>query len=322
MVVADVPSTVDEPYDDPPRTSRARELVGAVMLVLVLGAVAVVVTRNWAAFIDSIHKIGIGGVALSLAAALVAVTGTYLQWRSVLIGLGVRFGVVEGARVFFVSQLGKYLPGSVWPVVMQMEAGRRRGASRKTMLAANLVTVLLSVCVGIGLAGLLLPFSSPAALHRFWWALAALPLLLVLAHPRSLPFLLDRVLKVLRREPLGVQMTGAATMSALGWSALSWVGFGTHLAVLAAAVGASSLGLLALCIGGMGLAVSAGVLFLPAPAGAGMREVVLGFVLAAALTSGQVVAVVIASRVILLLADLVMAGLVAPSSRRRSKAVV
>ena len=321
-MVADAPSRVDEPIIDPPRTSRSREVVGALMLALVLVAVTVVVSRNWKAFIESIDKVGVGGVALSLAAALVGVGSTYLQWRSVLIGLGVRFGVAEGARVFFVSQLGKYLPGSIWPIVMQMEAGRSRGANRKTMLAGNLVTVLLSVCVGVVLAGLLLPFSVPAALHRFWWALAALPLLLILAHPRSLPFLLDRVLKALRRAPLDVQMTGSATMTAFGWSALSWVAFGMHLAVLAAAIGKPSLGLFALSTGGMALAVSAGILFLPAPAGAGMREIVLGYVLVAVLTSGQVVAVVIASRVILVLADLLMAGLVALSSPRRSKAVI
>jgi len=49
---------------------------------------------------------------------------------------------------------------------------------------------------------------------------------------------------------------------------------------------------------------------------------VLGYVLAVALTSGQVVAVVIASRVILVFADLLMAGLVSLMSPRRSKAVV
>lgn len=292
------------------------------MLVLVLAAVVVVVSRNRQAFIDTLDKVGVGGVVLSLAAALVGVAGTYLQWRSVLLGLGVRFGVAEGARVFFTSQLGKYLPGSVWPIVMQMEAGRSRGAARKTMLAANLVTVLLSVCVGVVLAGLLLPFSVPSALHRFWWALAALPLLLVLALPRSLPFMLDRLLKLLRRAPLNVQMNGSATITAAGWSALSWVAFGAHLAVLVAAIGSPSLGLLALCVGGMGLAVSAGVLFLPAPAGAGLREIVLAYVLVAVLTSGQVVAVVIASRVILLLADLLMAALVALTSPRRSHAMI
>jgi uncharacterized membrane protein YbhN (UPF0104 family) len=322
MVVVDVPSTVDEPIGELPRTSRVREVLGVLMLVLVLAAVVVVVSRNWQAFIDSIDKVGVGGFVLSLAAALVGVVGTYLQWRSVLIGLGVRFGLVEGARVFFMSQLGKYLPGSIWPVVMQMEAGRSRGANRKTMLAANLITVLLSVCVGVVLAGLLLPFSVPAALHRFWWALAALPLLLVLALPRSVPFLLDRLLKALGRSPLDEAMTGSATTAAVGWSALSWVAFGTHLAVLVAAIGKPSLGLLALCIGGMGLAVSVGVLFLPAPAGAGLREIVLGYVLVAVLTSGQVVAVVVASRVILLLADLLMAGLLAISSPRRSQLAI
>ena len=319
--MADVPSTINGLAGDPPRTSRKREIISVAVLVLVLVAVAVVVARNWAAFIDSIHKIGLAGVVLSLAAAVVGVIATYLQWRSALIGLGVRFGFFQAARVFFVSQLGKYLPGSVWPVVMQMEAGRRRGANRKTMLAANLITVVLSVCVGVVLAGVLLPFSSPAALHRFWWTLVALPMLLVLVHPRSLPFLLDRLLKVMRRPPLAVQMSGAATMTAMGWSALSWVALGTHLAILAAAIGTPSLGLLLLCIGGMALAVSAGLLFLPAPAGAGMREIVLGFVLAAVLTSGQVVAVVIASRVILLLADLLMAGLVSLWSPRRPQTV-
>ncbi|MEP7192279.1 MAG: lysylphosphatidylglycerol synthase domain-containing protein [Actinomycetota bacterium] len=306
--MVDVPSNVNALISDPPKTPRRRELLSGAVLVLVLVAVTVVVARNWTAFIDSIHKIGVVGVALSLTAAMVGVFGSYLSWRSVLIGLGVRFGFLEGAHVFFVSQLGKYLPGSVWPIVMQMEAGRRRGANRKTMLAANLVTVLLGVCVGVVLAGLFLPFSSPAALHRFWWALAALPLLLVLAHPRSLPFLLNVALKILRREPMDMQMTNKATMAAAGWSTLSWVGLGTHLAVLAAAVGKPSLGLLTLCIGGMALAVSAGLLFLPAPAGAGMREIALGYVLVAALTSGQVLAVVVASRVILLLADLLLAG--------------
>jgi hypothetical protein len=245
-----------------------------------------------------------------------ALVGTYQQWRTVLSDLGVPLGLAEGARVFFVSQLGKYVPGSVWPVVMQMEAGRGRGASRKTMLAANVITTVLSICVGVVLAGALLPFSSTAALHRFWWALAVLPLLIVLVHPQSLPFLLDRVLKALRRAPLGVRMSGAGTFRGIGWSVLSWVGLGGHVAVLVAALDKVSIGVVALCIGGMGLAVSAGVLFLPAPAGAGMREVVLGFVLATVLHSGQVVAVVVASRVILLLGDLVLAAAAAALPRR------
>jgi uncharacterized membrane protein YbhN (UPF0104 family) len=59
------------------------------------------------------------------------------------------------------------------------------------------------------------------------------------------------------------------------------------------------------------------VLFLPAPAGAGMREVVLGYVLVSILTSGQAIAVVIASRAILIVADLLLAGVGAVLGRVR-----
>jgi uncharacterized membrane protein YbhN (UPF0104 family) len=279
--------------------SRLRRIGGIVVVLLVLAGVGWAVARDWDSFVDSMHKVGWAGVLLSILFGMLAVGCTCLQWRAVLQGLDVDFGRLESAQVFFPSQLGKYLPGSVWPVVMQMEAGRTRGANRKTMLAANLVTILTGLVSGVLLAGILLPFSYPQALHRFWWALAALPVGLVLAH----------------REPLGVQMTGSATLWASGWAALSWVFFGLHLTVLAASIGHFSAGLVALCIGGMGLAVSAGVLFLVAPAGAGFREVVLGYVLVAVVTSGQAVAVVIASRVLLIAVDLILAALAVLSVR-------
>jgi glycosyltransferase 2 family protein len=289
-------------------SSKARELVGALLIAAILVAVAWTTAKNWHSFVDTLHRVGPGGVTLSLVFGLIGVGATGMQWRTVLGGLGVQFGLRDGAKVFFVSQLGKYVPGSVWPIVMQMEAAHDRGANRKTMIAGNLITLVLGFATGLVLAGLLLPFAFPAALHRFWWALAALPLMIILALPKSLPFLLDLVLALLRRKPLGVQMTTAATLKAAGWATLSWVGLGLHLAILCAAVSSFSAGLVALCIGGMGLAVSAGVLFIPAPAGAGMREVVLGYVLVAVITSGQAVAVVVASRVIIILVDLILAG--------------
>jgi hypothetical protein len=297
--------------------SKLRERVGVLFILLVLAAVAWTVAANRTSFAGTLDRVGAGGVLLSLVGGIVGVGATGQQWRTVLGGLGVGFGVAEGSKVFFVSQLGKYLPGSVWPIVMQMEAAKPRGANRKTVIAANLITLVLSIATGLVLAGALLPFAFPDALGRFWWALAALPLVLILALPRSLPFLLDQVLRVLRRKPLGVQLSVAATLRAAAWALLSWVGLGAHLAVLCAAVGTPSVGLVALCIGGMGLAVSAGVLFLPAPAGAGMREVVLGYVLVSILTSGQAIAVVIASRAILILADLLLAGVGAVLGRVR-----
>jgi hypothetical protein len=316
---ASVSDPVDTPADPatPTPTSRFRRYVSVAFLVLILAAVTWTIVKNRHSFADTLHKVGPVGIVLSLLSGVVGIGATGMQWRAVLSGLGVGFGVRDGARVFFTSQLGKYLPGSVWPILIQMEAGRERGANRKTIIAANLITLVLSFATGLVLAGALLPFSVPSALHRFWWALAALPLVLVLALPKSLPYLMDRLLVLLRRQPLGVRLDVRATIRASGWAIVSWIGLGIHLVILAAAVGHLSVGLVALCIGGVGLAVPAGVLFLPAPAGAGMRELVLGYVLVAVITSGQAVAVVVASRVILILVDLILAAVSVALAPRR-----
>ncbi len=300
------------------RPSQLRKVLGFLLLGLILAGVCWTVAKNWHSFIDTLHKVGIGGLLLSLAFGIVGEAATCAQWRSVLAGLEVDFGLRAGSRLFLVSQLGKYLPGSVWPIVMQMEAGRERGVNRKTVVTGYLITVVLSLATGLILAGALLPFSVPSALHRFWWALAALPLVLLLALPKSMPYLLDRLLRILRRQPLGVRLSAASTLRASGWAVLSWLGLGLHLAILAAAVGHFSWPTIALCIGGVGLAVSAGVIVVPAPAGVGMRELVLGYVLVTVMTSVQALAVVVASRIILILADLILAAVAVALAGGRS----
>ena len=51
------------------------------------------------------------------------------------------------------------------------------------MLTANALMLVLSLAVGLVLAGVCLPLSSTAALHRFWWAFVFLPLLVLCLHP-------------------------------------------------------------------------------------------------------------------------------------------
>jgi glycosyltransferase 2 family protein len=79
--------------------------------------------------------------------------------------------------------------------------------------------------------------------------------------------------------------------------------------VLVVAIRGGTIGTVALCVGGMALAISAGVLFVPAPAGAGVRDVILTLVLSASLSSAQALAVVVASRVMQVGADVLLAGL-------------
>jgi glycosyltransferase 2 family protein len=249
------------------------------------------------------------------------VAATFAMWREVLRGLGVIMPWGAAARVFFTSQLGKYLPGSVWPIVLQMEAGRSRGASRRTMIAGNLINVVMACCTGLLVACLLLPLYDAHALARYWWALLALPVLLSLLHPRALPALLDLAFAMLRRPPLGERLDVRSGLRAAGWSLVTWVCFGAHLTLLCAALGHGGVSVFVLSTGGVALAVSLGVLFIPAPAGAGIRDIVLKLVLGVVFSvSGQALAVVVASRLLLIVADLVLAAAAVVTPRRKAVA--
>jgi glycosyltransferase 2 family protein len=295
--------------------SRARTVIGIVVTAGVIAAVAVAIYRQRHSFVHSLDRVGAGSLIASFACGLVGVGATGAMWWEVLGGLGVHIPWRDAFRVFFTSQLGKYLPGSVWPAVLQMEAGRARGASRRTMLGANLIALVMGCCVGLLVACVLLPFYDGQALSRYWWGLIALPFLLVMLHPRALPATLDRVFRVLGRPPLGQRLEVKAGVRAIVWSLVSWVGFGAHLTILSAAVGHGSLSAFLLCTGAMALAIPIGVLAIPAPAGAGVREVVLVAVLVVILSSGQALAVVVASRLVLLACDIVLAAVAALSYR-------
>lgn len=304
-----------------PTAAPWRRWAGVVLMVLVGAGLVWAVAKNASAFADTLQRLGVGGVLLSLVLGMLGIGATGLAWQAVLRGLGVDFGLRTVLRVYFVGQLGKYLPGSVWPIVMQMEAGRARGASRATVLAANLMTIVLGLASGLVAAAATLPFSYPGALSRYWWVLAASPLLVVLALPRTLPWLLGHALRLLRRAPLEARMDPRATLVAAAWSLLSWVLLGAHLAVIVATTGRTGPSTLVLAVGGLSLAVVAGLLFVPAPAGAGLREVVLGVVLGSVLDPTQVVVVVVGSRVVLLLADVVLGGIGALVGGRGSDTV-
>ncbi|MFZ2015906.1 MAG: hypothetical protein WAV00_18985, partial [Nocardioides sp.] len=69
-------------------------------------------------------EIGWGPMVVSGVFALLGTVALLGLWRALLRGLGTVPPLGDAWPVFYVSQLGKYLPGLLWPAVAQMEAGR------------------------------------------------------------------------------------------------------------------------------------------------------------------------------------------------------
>lgn len=309
----------DEAELPPAPASHRRTIVGLVFGAAAMTAAVVTALRERHTFVAAFDHLGATTMAASLVAGLAGVGATFLAWDQIRRGYGIELPRWVGLRLFFISQLGKYLPGSVWPAVMQMEAGRRRGASPRTMLSANLTALVVGCSSGLLVACCVLPWYDAEALTGYWWLFLAVPLLLALLHPRSLPALIDVPFRLLKRPALDQRLDAGHELRAAGWSLLSWVGLGAEVGVLAAGVASHHhlASTLVLSVGAMGLAMTAGILFLPAPAGAGVREVILVLVLSRIMDTGSALAVAIASRVVLILCDMSLAAAAAVLVRER-----
>jgi glycosyltransferase 2 family protein len=278
---------------------------------LVVAAAAGVwyVVANWDATGPALRQIGWGAALASVPPAVGAGIAGMLAWRRLLADLGHPLPVVPAGRVFYTSQLGKYLPGSVWTFVAQVELAKQLKVPRAVSFAVSVLAVGLSLAVGLGMAVILLPFGAEDALRQFWWLWLVLPVLVAAIHPAVTTWGINLLLRVLRRPPLAVRPSGRGMLAATGWQVVSWCLMGLHCFILVRAAGAEGWSVLPLAVGGFTLAYCAGVLFVPAPAGVGVRELALGAALATTITPQAAAAVVLVSRLALAVVDIGMAAL-------------
>ncbi len=305
--------------------SRVGALLGstAVRVAFVLVAVALggyAVADQWSQVRSGFADFGVGATAASFALVLLSLLATMQVWRSLLSAAGSRVPVAAAARIFFVGQIGKYLPGAVWPVLAQMELGQAQRVPRHRSATVAVITMLVSLAAGLltaavaTVAGL-----TGSATGGYGWAFLAVPVLLVGLHPRVLNPVIDRLLRLARRPAQEVPLTLRAIVAATLWAVLYWLLSGTALWLLATRLGASDGRAFLLATGGFAFAWCAGFLVILAPAGAGVREVVLVASLSPVLSFGKATAVALASRLLTTVGDLLCAGLAAWIGRPAAK---
>jgi uncharacterized membrane protein YbhN (UPF0104 family) len=292
----------------------------AVRVGFVAVAVGLAVWALWSRWEDVVaaaSRLDPGHLVLAGVATVANLLLTGLAWRALLADLGARLPVGLAARVFFVGQIGKYVPGSLWPMIVQAELAKRHVARRSTA-AATFVLLLLSGASALLVVLVALPFAPDGGGSGVRWAALLVLPAAALLHPGLLGRLLDRGLLLLGRDRLEQWTSLQGTAVATGWAILAWLCAGLQVWSLAVPLGApATWRTLALAVGGYALAWAIGLVVVVAPAGAGAREVALAAVLSTVLDSGAVVVVVLLSRVLFTAADLALAGLGFAAGRRQ-----
>lgn len=299
-----------------PRRRRWRLALRLAFVLAVAAGVAFALADQWHDVATRLSRLSAPYAVGAFGCFAAGLWFSMLAWRAVLADLGSPLPAGAAARVFFVGQLGKYLPGSVWPAVAQAEMGADLGVPRSRSVAAYLIATGVSVVTGAVVGVMALPALLSGTGGVYAWALLAAPAGVLMLHPRVLNPLLRKAFSLLRRPPLEEPLTGRGMLTAGALYVVTWLAFGGQAALLAGDIGSLHVHESPLAIGGYALAVVVGLLVVPLPAGAGVREAVLVVVLRTVMPTPAATAVAVVSRVVVTLCDLALAAGAALAVRR------
>jgi uncharacterized membrane protein YbhN (UPF0104 family) len=305
--------------DSVPSSARRRPRWPTVVVVAVVaGFFVVTLAARWNDVISLKWRLEPG--LFAVATVVLALSYVLVAW---LWGLAMArasgLGTVAGARIWFLSNLARYVPGNVWSYVGAVELARREGVARRTTLAVMALTQVLSVGVALA-AGLPVLLAERARLGRP----ALLGALVVVALAALAALFRRRLLGLARRRLPGFDpatlapSAGTVVLLVAGYAAY-WVVTGLAFATLVASLYPLAAADVPLVVAAYAAAYAAGFLALLTPAGLGVREGVLVIALAPVLPAGPALVVALVSRVWMMLVELAGAGVAHLVARRRAR---
>lgn len=302
----------------------ARRTVRGLLQMALLGFVLWYVRAHWSEYEHVFQQAHPQWAPVLQATFLVIIAYVALiqTWRQVVVAWGERLTFKDAMRIWFVSNLGKYVPGKVWSIAAMGTLAQEVGISPMAAVGSSVVVQLVNLVTGFGvffIAGaraMEVPLAAAVAVVLLGGTLAVSPWLLPVM-VRTVNRLTGRQVRVPMLPPRAIWWAGVGTTTA-------WVLYGLAFQFFAAGISAGEAGgsagdWTAVFIGPYLL----GFIAVFSPGGIGVREFAMAEALQrTGLAVGALSALlVLASRVWLTLLEIVPGVfflLVGPSHRSRS----
>lgn len=309
-----------------PASTRTRivNFVRQALIFVVFAAAIYFIVIQWPQVQSAVFSLEWWQLALALISLVPGVLLGMLMWRTVMIGLLKPHEPAPPGQVlnkiYLIGQIGKYLPGSVWAFVLQMELGKKNGIARAQVFVASLVSTGITIGAALVVGATSLPILADRQ-PQLQWLYVLLPIVVLAMNPRVVTFLVNIVLRVFRRPRLDSPIQAATMVKAFILGVLMYLFFGLHLWILVAHETSLNLATFLVLTGALALGMTLGVVAFLLPAGVGAREAILYLALAGLMTSGAATALAALSRVMFTIADLLCVGVAFIGHRRAAREI-
>jgi uncharacterized membrane protein YbhN (UPF0104 family) len=285
---------------------------------LSLSLLAAVVVFSWLALRGSWEQVGESlrqvDVRHIVAAAVLGILSTFAMfraWRHIVAGLHVGDLVARDARtMYYCGQLGKYVPGSVWPAVIQGEIGARHQIPRRTVLTTYALTMVSAVGVGgvFAIGTWAHPTVGWVRLLATGAFVGGVLLSVVFLHPKGHGRVTRWVIEKSKSKVAMQSLERNEAWASFLWTVVGWVLLGMHVVVLSMPFGIRAIDIVFIS-SSFALAWVVGLVAVPLPAGAGLRDAILIVTLGRLIGQPAAVSVAILSRLVMLINDMLFTAI-------------
>jgi glycosyltransferase 2 family protein len=286
------------------KNSKALDILKNIWVLVVLAGAVYFVYSYRIEFLEYIRNIDT--IRLLAALFLIFIGRIFLNLTS-FTSLRQFGSTISFSRLFSIisqTQLGKYLPGGIWHVVGQFGMYRANNLSNQTsgiaMILENIWIVGGAFCMGaitLGISGQVPAWLANTLLGQYRFLLPILAVLIAVAWAAMIwlsTFILAKV------------RTGYGTLipKVVFFQCLAWLFFGSSFGVLFPNF---SISWFLLAVSGFAIAWVGGYVFVLAPAGVGVREVLLSLFFTPFIPVTQIAVMVIVHRIIWTIAEIFLA---------------
>lgn len=270
-----------------------RRVLGYLVALAALVSLGYLLAQTWGDVVKADFKFEFELPPLIVSLVLlVAARGFAVEaWRRILISLGNPFDFGFGARVWFMSNLTRYIPGNVWQVATMMVMVQTRGVSKTNALLSQVVYTALALAIA-GLLGVMFVFVRPeifngllptslAAYAPLAFAIVFALLVVVFALPATNRLIVAVTARVMRRSITAPTPTFTRGLVPPLFSLLMWLTNGVAFYLFINSITPIPLAQLPAFIAMNAGAYWIGYISFLTPSGLGVREGVLAFMLAA-----------------------------------------
>ncbi len=288
--------------------SRLVNVVGIAIGITGIAFVVRRIVRDRSEIADALTSADMSWLIVGGITGLVAMTLIGVNWLLILRHAGAAAPWRRGMSWFFVGQLGKYVPGGIWPIVGQAELAHRGDAPRSaaySSTAMSMVATFLGAATVAASAGLISPSDGRLVPSVIAGVVVLAFAVLALPAARSA---IDRLARRVTRRELG--------LPELRWFCLLvvrhvpvWLSFSGMNIFAVEALGADlDASLVVTLVFATCVSWMAGFVVVGVPGGIGVRETIFISMTTATLGAGIAVSAAVLSRVVSIVVDLVGAA--------------